>query len=282
MRKLIFVFILFMSAGIVSAQNAAEKKFLLSTHSNSFGLSMLSTTDPYLSPAVYSGLGFRFNTERSRFLSTENTNYSGYGKLSLSAGMMLNPAFSSSMTYLGANYGYGIHYHLRSKKDLHALVGGIWDVDFGFKNVARNVNNPVNIDLATNLNLSAVILYDIHTRKRMLKLKLNVQTPILGCMFVPPGGASYYDMFELGNLANAFHISSLHNKRGLSQMYSVDVPFNNSTWRFGLKFDDLKYSANNLVFVRKEFSLLVGITFDVATFAGRKHTPPQNFISTNE
>jgi hypothetical protein len=89
-------------------------------------------------------------------------------------------------------------------------------------------------------------------------------------------------MFELGSLTNAFHFSSLHNKLGLTQTYSVDVPCRTTTWRFGLRFHGLKYEANNLVFVQRNMSLIVGTTFDAISFGGRKKVAPQNFLSTND
>jgi len=203
-------------------------------------------------------------------------------KLTLSAGMMLNPAFSSEMLYIGANYGWGVNYHFRLTKGLKILAGGLWDVDFGFKNVPRNINNPINLDMATNLNLTGLLIYDYPTRRRTLHLQAALQAPIIGYMFVPQGGASYYDMFQLGSLSNAFHFSSLHNKRGLNQTYTVDVPFNHSTWRFGLHFQNLKYKANNLVFAHNETSVIVGTTFDAISFSGKKKVAPQNFMSTND
>jgi hypothetical protein len=47
-----------------------------------------------------------------------------------------------------------------------------------------------------------------------------------------------------------------------------------------MNFLKLKYSANEMVFKHDEFTLVIGKTFDVASFAGRKNIAPQNFIST--
>lgn len=267
---------------LLFAQNDPEPKYLLTTKSSSVGLTLPNFIDPYLSPLVYSGFGLRYNSDSRRFFSPNKTLFSMQSKLAFSAGMMLNPAFSSEMMYVGANYGWGVNYHFRLNKQLKILAGGLWDVDFGFKNVSRNVNNPINLDMATNLNLSGLVMFDYPTRKNVLRLKLAVQAPILGYMFVPLGGASYYDMFELGAMKNSFHFSSIHNKIGLDQIYSVDVPFNHSVWNFGLHFLNLKYKANQLVFVRNEISLMVGTTFDAITFGGKKKSSPGNFISTND
>jgi hypothetical protein len=264
------------------SQNAEDKKYLLATNTNTFGLSTASFLDPYLSPLTYTGYGIRFEHEIRRYLSPENINISSQGKYNLEAAYLLNPESSSLMMYVGANYSWGIHYHFRIQKGFQILAGGLFDADFGVKNVLRNINNPVNLDLATNLNLSGIAMYDLKFGKKMLRLQLAAQTPVFGCMFVPLKDASYYEMFELGNLIDVFHVSSLINKRGLNSTFSVDVPFNRSVWRFGFNFMTIKYSANDEVFVRNQLSLVVGTTFDAASFSGKKNKIPKNFISTNE
>ena len=138
------------------------------------------------------------------------------------------------------------------------------------------------MDMATNLNVSGVIRYDVSLLRMTLRLQLSAETPVVGLMFVPLAGASYYEMFELGNHAGLTHFSSLHNKRGINPKLTVDIPFAQSTWQVGLAYQHLKYEANDMVFKRNSFSLMVGTTFDVVSFSGRKKKLSPNFISTNE
>lgn len=282
MKNIIFVIGICFFSSNVFAQDTVEKKYLLTNNVNSIGISTLNINDPYLSPLTYSGVGIRYNYDDRRFLSTDNINLSKQNKLSFLGGMTLNPAFTSSMTYIGLSYSWGMHYHFRPINGLLILAGGNCELDLAVKNIPRNVNNPVNVDLATNLNLSGVARYDIPTRKRIMQLQLAVQSPLFGYMFVPRGGASYYEMFELWNLSDAFHFSTLHNKRGIEANLMLQIPFNFSTLRFGLGYNGLKYSANEMVFRRNEISLLIGNTFEVATFGEKKNRAPKNFISTNE
>lgn len=282
MKKLILVLLVIFLSFSLSAQNPDEQKYLLTTNTYAFGLSTLRFIDPYLSPLTYNGNGFNFNHESRRFLSLNTTNISLQNKYYLVAGIAYNPAKTSSMLYFGANYSWGMHYHFRPFKGLQLLAGSSWDVDFGFKNVVRNINNPVNLDIATNFNLSGLARYDIYLHRKTLRLQLAIETPILGWMFVPSAGASYYEMFQLGNSSNISHFSSIFNKRGINPKLTIDVPFNRSIWEFGISYQELKYTANQLVFERNEFKLLVGTTFDVISFAGRKKQAPHNFISSNQ
>lgn len=282
MKNIFWVIGLSFFALNVYSQDSMEKKYLLTNNANSIGISTLSINDPYLSPLTYSGVGVRYNHESRRFLSVDNIHLSKHNKLSFLGGMSLNPAFTSSMTYLGVSYSWGMHYHFRPMKGLLLLVGGNYELDFAVKNIPRNVNNPANVDLATNINLSSVARYDIHIRKRTMQLQLAFQSPLFGYMFVPRGGASYYEMFELWNLSHALHFSSLHNKRGIEANLMLQIPFRFSTMRFGFGYNGLKYSANDLVFRKNEISLLIGTTFEVASFGGKKNRAPKNFMSTNE
>lgn len=278
MKKYILISSIILLSTSLSGQKPEEQNYLLTTKTNTIGLSILSLTDPYLSPLTYTGNGIQFEHESRRFLSTTNTNVSIQFKLDLEAGYLLNPAQTSSMTYLAIDYNGGMHYHFRLMKGLILLAGGSWDLDLGYKDVPRNVNNPGNVDLATNLNLSGVAMYDIPLRRRTLRMQLAIETPILGWMYVPLAGASYYEMFRLGNLSNISHVSSIINRRGINPKLTLDVPFNRSVWRVGLMYQTLRYSANNLVFNRNELSLHVGTTFDMVAFGGRKRLAPVNFV----
>jgi len=282
MNKLHIIILGILFNSILTAQNSYEQKHLLTTKTNTFGVSVLSLADPYLSPLTYTGNGFLFEHESRRFLSISNTNLSIQNKFNLEAGYLLNPAGTSSMTYMGANYSWGMHYHFRPVSGLILLAGGSWDLNVGFKNVARNVNNPGNVDLATNFNLSGIAMYDIPLKRRTLRLQLSVETPLIGWMYVPLAGASYYEMFMLGNLSGISHFSSVMNRRGINPKLTVDVPLKRSVWRLGVGYQVLQYSANNMVFSRNEMSLIIGTTFDMASFGGRMRKAPAGYISPTE
>jgi len=255
---------------------------LLTTNVDKLSISSQNLLDPYLSPLVYSGLGLGYDHSESRYFSTANNSLSIKRNLSFVGGLFLNPTKSASMMYGAVNFDYGLFHHFPSFNGFKIMVGGSWDVDFGYKMIARNINNPVNIDLATNFNISGVAKYDIRLFKRIVGLHLGAQTPLLGCMFVPRGGASYYEMFDLWNLDNTIHFSSLHNKQGVRADISCTVPFKTFTLNWGVKYKGLKYTANEMVFKRNSVSLFIGTRFDIIKFAGSNKKAPRNFISITQ
>ncbi len=264
------------------SQEANEEKSLLNSIENSITISTISIVDPYLSPLKYQGLDMGYHYENRRFLRPDNLKISKQTNFNLFGGMALNPAYTASMIFGGGDLGWGLHYHFRPISNLQLLAGGLWDVNFTYKMVGRNTNNPINVDLASNLNFSGIARYDFRLYKKSLRLQLNAKSPVVGCMFVPMGGASYYEMFKLWNLSSTTHFSTLHNKRGLNSTLSVYVPFKHSVWKFGIGYNGLKYEANDLIFKQNELSILIGTTFERITFAGKNNKAPRNFISTND
>jgi hypothetical protein len=180
---------------------------------------------------------------------------------------------------VGGNAALGALYEYRDLNNLILHAGGNVDIDFAYKMNSRNVNNPVNIDLATNLNAMLGVRYNIATRKRMLKLKANLEFPLIGCMFVPYPGLSYYEMYSSGAYGEAIHFSSLHNKQGLKEQISIDIPFKKSTCSFGVRMHQLKYQAADQPYSFNEFSIFVGINYDIVRFSGRKVKMPEYYIS---
>ncbi|MDO9154830.1 MAG: DUF3316 domain-containing protein [Paludibacter sp.] len=263
-----------------TAQNAELRKYPLTTVSDVAGFSVLNILDSYLSPLTYSGMAIFYERTGQKLFSPENTSVSMQGRFRTLAGLTVNPQSTASITYLGAGYSWGAYYHFQITNELRLQAGSLIDAGFAVKQNARNVNNPYNFDLATNLNLSANANYDIATKRRTIRVSFGFETPLMGCMFVPESGMSYYELFGLKNYTNAVHFSSLHNKQGLSVHTSIEIPFKYSTWKFGIGSNELKYKANDMVFKHNEYMLLIGLKYNLYRFIGTKNSAPENFIST--
>ncbi len=259
-----------------------DKKYKLISATENASVSLLSFVDPYLTPLTYSGLGVGYEHIERKYFNPENVNYSMQGKLNALVGVVLNPAYSTAMTYIGGVYSWGAFYHYRQLKNVQILAGATTDAQIGVKSLARNVNNPVNVDAAVNMNFAAQFRYNFRIKRLPMRLNYDVETPLMGCMFVPVGGASYYEMFELWNLNNAIHFSSLHNKLGFKSALSLDILFKKSTLSVGFSNQNLIFEANNLVFKQKVMSFGVGYKYDFYIFKGRNNQAPANFISTEK
>ena len=263
---------------LTAQENIPGKKYALRTNNTSFGFSSLNLTDHYLSPLPYNGFGICINTENRRLYSVNTPNLSIMNRGKIELGSTLNPVKNAAIWYMGANFGWGMHYHFHPINNLQILAGGIWDLDLGLKLNTRNVNNPFNMDLSTNLNLSAVFIYDIPTAKRTLRLQASFDSPWIGIMFAPEQGISYYEMFLLKSKGHFVHFSSFHNKLALRQNYSIEIPFKNSTWRFGIWAENKKWQTNLIIFKQNNIGLFFGYTRILYRF-NQKNPSPSNFIT---
>lgn len=260
-------------------QDTLEKKYPLTLISNMFCISGLKLYEPYLSPMYYSGPNFSFEHNRQRLVSLSTPNLSRESRFVFNVGLPFNvPADNAFMFVVNAKYSWGMHYHFRIAKKLQILTGGAIDADFGLNSLRRNVNNIRDFDAAINLNLSAAIRYKIPLKRRAIFLQAQYRIPVLGVMFVP--------MLETlpgyGYLNNVIHFSSVHNRRGIYQLYTIDIHlFKKSTWRFGFEHSYLKYTANDMVIKRRSLGFVLGFVREIAVFKGFKNQRPENFISTN-
>ena len=283
MHRLKVIFISLCCFAVALAQDNEQRDYRLTTLSRHIGISFLQFADPYLSPLMYDGNGLTINRNTHRYLLNNRTDFSSYTSFSADLGMAYNPPVTAMIFYIGANAGYGIHYHFPKVHGFQFLLGGIWDIDFVGKMSTRNVNNPFNLDLATNLNASAIARTQVMVFRQLLKFELQVQSPFIGAMFVPQLGATYYEMFSIpGNLSNAFHFTSPHNKYGYKANFAMAVPLNRTVWRLGLHAENLKHFANESLYIRKNYAVTIGLTHDFYIFAGKKRIPPANFKSTFE
>lgn len=279
MKKEFVLFILMCIIISTNAQIDEQKPVALTNVTHHTGVSVVELVDPYLSILNYTGLGLRFEYTDSKYFNPADPKFTSYSRITGLAAAVKNPQSTAGITYVGGNAALGALYEYRDLNNLILHAGGNVDIDFAYKMNSRNVNNPVNIDLATNLNAMLGVRYNIATRKRMLKLKANLEFPLIGCMFVPYPGLSYYEMYSSGAYGEAIHFSSLHNKQGLKEQISIDIPFKKSTCSFGVRMHQLKYQAADQPYSFNEFSIFVGINYDIVRFSGRKVKMPEYYIS---
>lgn len=279
MKKIVLAFCLIGGFIFSEAQTNNKEVFSLTNVHHYVGPSVVELADPYLSILNYTGYGMRLEYTDVRYFNPHNPVLSSYSRIAGLAALTVNPQSTASVTYIGGNVAWGMLYEYRDFSNFVLLAGANVDFDFAYKMNSRNVNNPFNMDLATDLNAMLGVRYIYPTRKRTLKFSASIEFPLVGCMFVPYPGLSYYEMYSSKAYGEAIHFSSLHNKQGMKQQISIDVPFKYSSWSFGARMHQLTYQVGELPYSFNEFSLFVGITYDLIRFSGRKVAVPESFIS---
>ncbi len=256
--------------------------YALRTSATTIGIGYSKIKDPYLSPFEYNGHDIKLQNYARRYLNPADKTISHSSRSVLEIGTSAHPTGKNSMMFFNTNYMLGGNYHFRPIENLMILGGANWEFDLGGKYMSRNVNNPFSLDLYTNINATAEIQYLFNIRKLEFRAQAGFVSPIVGCMFVPSKNISYYELFMLKNLKNAFHFSSLHNKRAVYNYINLDFLLKSLTLRLSIQNDYMKYSANDMVFKKQGFAISIGTVVHLYTFHGRKKKIPSNFIHSYE
>ncbi len=269
--------LVWLHAGGYAQTDEQPQTYALQTSSTILGVSSMRLLDNYISPLPYDGSELNLTHIDRRYIRPETALLSSMSRTRVQFGRAYNPARTALVLAGGLNYTWGMYYHFRPVSRLQILAGGSADADLAVKYLTRNVNNPINVDLATNLNLSAAFIYDLPLGRRSLRLQAELESPWIGCMFAPEQGSSYYEIFDLGAKGRFVHFSSFHNKLALRQDYFVELPFAHSCWRVGFHCSLMKWTANGLVFQRNDIGGYVGFTRTLTRFS-RKNPAPHHFI----
>ncbi|MDR1653703.1 MAG: DUF3316 domain-containing protein [Prevotellaceae bacterium] len=232
-----------------------------------------SVKDPYLSPLKYKGSGVATSLNSKRFFQKKSEKFIATYGVSALYTSLLNPALTSKMQYFDGNANYGVHYRLQIKQYFALLAGASADIDLGLRYLSRNSNNPFNMDAAANLNFSVAVQLKIPMFRRVFQVDLEMRTPLVGAMFVPSRGASYYEMGTFDNaLRNTFHFSNLSNRNGLLANIALHIPLNRLTVSITGNANALRFKANDAVYSYSTAGLGIGFKYSFVIFSGRKYS----------
>ena len=241
-------------------------------HTWSIGVGNMTLHDSYLSPASYSGLNLNLDIAESAFYKNCDEKISWDTRLQLSYGDTYNPAKTASINYFGGILGYGSHYHFQPLHNLTIMTGAFVNIEGALKYNSRNVNNMGSGDLNTTLYASAIMRYKVRAERLHMNIQYELMTPVLGCMFIPEMGHSYYEIYE--NLPNDLdkvtHFSSFHNKQGIQGKFTLDFLLKNVTLRAGFAHNNQTWQGNDLNFKQSQFNILIGATYNIIRLGGKK------------
>lgn len=236
------------------------------TRTTMYGIGVANMYDTYLSPQEYKGVELRAARETMRMTRWADGNLSLQNFLQGYVNYTHNRVDNNHSLGALVNWNIGLHYHFRLTDNFRLLAGGLADANGGFLWNMRNGNNPASARAYINLDASAMAIWDLRIKRFPLRLRYQVNLPVMGVMFSPHYGQSYYEIFSLGNASGVVRFTSLHNQPSVRQMLSADFPVGRLKMRFAYQWDmqqsklnDLRTHAYSHVFmvgVVKEFYLL--------------------------
>jgi len=270
MRR-IYAILLFVALVLVCGSLHARQSRVRLKASRSFMLGVGATRqlDTYLSPIVYSGPGVSLSEEYRKVLNWNDNR--GTFRSFVQANVSPGKAWAGSVDCWGGSLRYDAtwQYHilapemggltLKAGGGVSALGGGSYNLHGG--------NNPAQGYAQMQLLGSVTARYQLPFRKKVQKYNLILwyyaDLPLLGGMFSPAYGQSYYEIFERGNYDHNIVLTHPFRDFSLRQQLWIDFcPNTKSPYhlRLGFQSDIRQAQPNHLKQQNISNSMLIGIT----------------------
>lgn len=254
----------------VGAQEDSLRATRYVMRSTLFGVGHSNVFETYLSPLEYTGTEVRFLHESMRMTRLLGGKVSGQSLIQVNASYNKNISQTAEM-YAGlVNWSYALHYQFRMNDDkLKILVGPMLDLNGGVVYNRRNSNNPAQAKAYGGLGASGMLIYKFRIARYPLTVRYQANLPLLGVMFSPEYGESYYEIFSLGNGGRNVVFTSLHNNPSLRQMVTLDFPIRNVTMRMGYVCDIQQSKVNNLKSHAYSHDFMIGFVRNLYLLRGK-------------
>ena len=168
------------------------------TSTSLIGIGTTRILDTYITPEQFSGTGFSYLNIRERGKDNRRWNTVTEHELDLSS----TDDRSGNITMLEGSYnlywGFYRKWNLLADR-LHLQTGGVLNACLGFLYDMTASNNPAQARAAVNIMPSAITTYDLTLWQQRFAIRYELNLPLIGVMFSPNYGQSYYEIFSLGN-----------------------------------------------------------------------------------
>lgn len=243
------------------------------TRATMYGVGHTNVFDTYLSPQEYRGIDFRISRETMRMTKLLDGNVSVQSFFQANLGYSHNRADNNN-TFSGlVNWNYGLHYQFRLTNNFKILAGALGDFNAGFVYNLRNSNNPASARAYINLDASTMAIWHLKIKSYPFVLRYQANLPVMGVMFAPEKGQSYYEIFTLGNSSGVVQFTSLHNQPSLRQMLSIDLPIHYSKLRISYIADLQQSHVNEIKTHTYSHVFMVGFVKDMYLIRNKKGAP---------
>lgn len=213
--------------------------------------------DTYLSPAEYTGTEIRYISHTTRqelgsHISRQIVHQGNIAELEDQVG---------KGNEIAGLYDLGLawHYNWSLLNDRLLLqAGGQFELGLGVIYNTRNSNNPAQMRLFANIGPSTIATYKFRMFHHRCNVRYEVSVPLVGLMFSPNYGQSYYEIFSLGNYDHNCVITTMGNAPSLRHSLSLDMSFKSFTLRVGYLGDFQQAKVNHLKQYVNTHALMIG------------------------
>lgn len=251
MKKILFIVCLMFSCMLHAQTKQADV-----TRATLYGVGFSNLLDTYLSPQEYTGIDLRLSRESVRKSRWENITQQTFFQSNLS--FTHNQIENNNTIGMLANWNYALHYNFPITENFKLLAGGLTDLNGGFTYNMRNGNNPVQARIYANIGATGMAVWNTKIKNYPICLRYQINLPLMGVMFMPEYGQSYYEIFSLGQADGVINFTSLHNQPSLRQMLTADFPVGKATMRFAYMWDAQQAKVNDIKVHNYSHTFMIG------------------------
>lgn len=243
-----------------AAPAASVQQGRTSVHATLLGIGRVRQLDTYLSPLQYRGPQLQLMHETLRRTRWAHGNVTfqtlWHGDLAYTGN---DP---DNVHTLGAdiNYDAALHYHLIGAAPplpagpratppaprFRLLAGPQIGTTLGVLYNTRNGNNPAQALASLRLSASVAAVCDFRLRRQPLSARYQLDLPLVGLMFSPAYGQSYYEIFSLGHTDHNIRLTHPLNAFTSRHLLSVDIPLRPFTLRAAYLCDIRQSHVNDI------------------------------------
>lgn len=203
--------------------------------------------DTYLSPLDYSGTQLSYLTESQRPVTLWHMPLQRQSLFQLDLSTTESPAGNAN--YLGGLLHFDQTWYSELKFPSSTLLlslGPQLGGTLGTLYNTRNGNNPAQLIAEIHLAISSQAAFPFRLWRRLFTLRDQIDLPLLGTMFSPNYGQSYYELFSLGQTDHNVCITHPFNAPNLRNRLILDFHIGRQTFHAGYLIDIRQSHVNDL------------------------------------
>lgn len=212
----------------------------------------------YLTPLRYSGMELAFRYERMQAMRFNPDKWVMRLATSVKFDNDKNPSKNAEMWRLNGDVSWGMMYRWRLPHRITLGAGGSATINLGVLYNPRNGNNPVAVEAAATLNVTAYATWQTRLWRLPVTLRYQPTLPLTGVFFSPDYGELFYEIY-LGNDKGLAHAAWWGNYFRMDNLLTADLHLGKTALRIGVAADVTSTQINHITTRLVSWRAAVGV-----------------------